>query len=552
MTLKFFTDPAVLSSVSRRLLAEFFGRFAHLLPKYGLPNPDGELYIFTLAEVMQQPGQFPAPLVDALFTVEDLAAPEKHLSVDPTADDADATRLSEALRLWLHPPPSQTQPPQISTSTASETGPDTKAAPTAVPPPGILSPDSCILDSALSRLARLSLIDYERVRRAEAERLDIRLRTLDTQVARYRSQLDNDAEANAVKLPHLEPWPEPVSGAEVLNQTYDGLTLYLALCPGAADAIALWIAHTHAFRAFHQTPRLNLHSPQGNCGKTTTLEILATMAPRPFTTENMKPAVLFRVVDQQRPTLLLDELDTYLTPANELRGLLNAGHKRGACVYRCEGAGNTIRAFNAFAPAALAGIGPLPVTLRTRSILIPLVSAMEGEIKARFDSNNTETETILGQKLARWAKDNFDAIAACKPSLPPGAFNRLADNWRPLFAIAQIAGGDWPQRAANAFALLTAKPQQAPDLNLLLLADVRSIFAASDAQRLFSSTLVDSLTALPDRPWSAASPPINQTWLARRLAPFDVRPRTIRIGAERAKGYELAYFTKAFTRFLRN
>src|SRR5207245_7410170 len=86
-------------------------------------------------------------------------------------------------------------------------------------------------------------------------------------------------------------------------------------------------------------------------GKTTTLDVLATMVPRPFRTENMRAPVLFRVVDQQQPILLLDEVDTYLHQADELRGLLNAGHKRGACAYRCEGAGNAIRAFQAFAPA---------------------------------------------------------------------------------------------------------------------------------------------------------------------------------------------------------
>src|SRR5262249_50282170 len=158
-------------------------------------------------------------------------------------------------------------------------------------------------------------------RRAEAKRLDIRLRTLDAQVARCRSQLENDAEAKAkaLKLPHLEPWPDPVDGADVLNQVHQRFALYLALCPGAGDAITLCTAHAPASPAFHQTPRLNRLSPEGGCGKTTTLEILATMVPRPFTTENMKPAVLFRVVDQEQPTLLLDELDTYLHQANELR-----------------------------------------------------------------------------------------------------------------------------------------------------------------------------------------------------------------------------------------
>jgi hypothetical protein len=276
------------------------------------------------------------------------------------------------------------------------------------------------------------------------------------------------------------------------------------------------------------------------------------MTPRPLSTENLKPAVLFRVVDQQQPTLLLDELDTYLYQANELRGLLNAGHKRGACAYRCEGAGNHIRAFNAFAPAALAGIGQLPATLRDRSILIPLTKAQPGETPTRFDSTNTQTEHILGRKLARWAKDNFDALAACNPPMPQDAFNRLADNWRPLFAIAQIAGGDWPQRAAEAFALLTPKPQTDRDLDLTLLADIRSIFAASSAQRLFSTTLVAALNALPGHPTRVDATLLNPTSLARRLSRFDIRPCAMRIGNARAKGYNLADFAEAFAQHLKS
>jgi hypothetical protein len=80
----------------------------------------------------------------------------------------------------------------------------------------------------------------------------------------------------------------------------------------------------------------------------------------------------------------------------------------------------------------LAGIGSLPVTFHDRSILIPLVPAGDGQIRVRFDPLHTDIP--------------------CKPSLPSGAFNRLADNWRPLLAVAQVAGGDWPARALDAFA----------------------------------------------------------------------------------------------------
>src|SRR5437667_909957 len=248
---------------------------------------------------------------------------------------------------------------------------------------------------------------------------------------------------------------DAVNGAEVLNQVSARFTFYLVLPPGAADAIALWSAHAHACGAFVHTPRLSLASPEPECGKTTTLDLLATMTPRALRTENLTAPVLFRLVDQHQPTLLLDEVDTYLTHSDELRGLLNAGHKQGACAYRCEGQGNTVRAFKAFAPAVLSGIGPLPDTLRSRSIRILLLPAEPEQITAHFDSRHTEIETILCRKLARWAQDNFAALQACDPAMPPTAFNRLADNWRPLFAIAQIAGGDWPRRAREAFNHLT-------------------------------------------------------------------------------------------------
>src|SRR6266542_3904296 len=255
------------------------------------------------------------------------------------------------------------------------------------------------------------------------------------------------------------------------------------------------------FQAFLQTPRLNLYSPEPGCGKTTTLDLIATMTPRPLRTENLTAPVLFRLVDQHQPTLLLDEVDAYLPQSEELRGLLNAGHKRGACAYRCEGEGKAVRAFHAFAPAALAGIGSLPATLRDRSVLIPLVAAEEGQVTTRFDPLRTEIEHTLARKLARWASDNFDALAACDPPLPPGAFNRLADNWRPLLAIAQIAGGDWPARALAAFnhltpntvrTLSTASPieRNGQNLNVTILKNVRQVFAQNGATRISSKQLV--------------------------------------------------------------
>jgi hypothetical protein len=209
------------------------------------------------------------------------------------------------------------------------------------------------------------------------------------------------------------------------------------------------------------------------------------------------------------------------------------------------------------APAALAGIGTLPATLRDRSIIIPLVQAEEGQIAIPFDSLKIEAETIIARKLARWANDNFAALAACKPALPPGAFNRLADNWRPLFAIAEVAGGEWPRRALEAFTLL--KPQRVKTLPPgELLSLVRSSFRQSGVTRMFSRELVASLRSLYGNIVNVQGTAggasnrraIDESWVARELQRFGVTPHNIRIGDEQAKGYELEDFRQAFASHL--
>jgi putative DNA primase/helicase len=420
---------------------------------------------------------------------------------------------------------------------------------------------------AFQRLAQLSPTEYDRVRKSEGRRLRIRIETLDAEVAKYRSELNGPAILHSAisTLPPAIPWPEPVDAQETLSQVSDRFSLYIVLPPGAADALALWSAHAHAFGAFPQTPRLNLSSPEPGCGKTTVVDVIASLVPRPLRTENLTAPVLFRLVDQYQPTLLLDEVDSYLPQAEELRGLLNAGHKRGACAYRCEGESKAVRAFKAFAPAVLAGLGTLPGTLADRSIIIPLLPAQPEEVAARFDSLRADTETVLCRKLARWTKDNFAALQACDPPLPATAFNCLADNWRPLFAIAQIAGADWPTRALASFNhLAPVRTESPPSLTspptgnscnnsthgTQLLADIRQIFTESGVSRISSRQLVDALRVLPDRPWHSEfiNPHSAFNRLARLLYPFGIRAHNIRFGGPRAKGFNIADFAEAFSK----
>lgn len=410
-------------------------------------------------------------------------------------------------------------------------------------------------EECFERLAKLSSADYDRCRDAEAKRLNIRIATLDAEISKRRPGPTGDnAQGSVVKLPDVVPWEHPVDGAQVLHEVSATFTRYLWLPPGAADVFALFTAHAHAFTAFLHTPRLNLFSPEKRCGKTVALDVLASLTPRSLRTENITPAVLFRLVESCKPTLLLDEVDTYLNEAEELRGLLNAGHKRGAMALRCEGENNIVRGFSAFAPAALAGIGALPGTLHDRSIVVKLTRAKPGEVKAQFDSRHINAETELCRKLAKWCQDNFSRLEECDPALPEAAFNRLADNWRPLFAVAEVTGGDWPRRAADAFAKLTSDDDlDAQGIGATLLADIAGIFAATGEDKLPSAKLVSALVEIEGRPWAEfgkAQKPISPNQLAKQLRRFGVAPCTIRVGDETAKGYALSDFTDAFERFL--
>jgi hypothetical protein len=368
-----------------------------------------------------------------------------------------------------------------------------------------------------------------------------------------RGATSNGLQGSEVTFPEIEPWLETVCGAKVLAEVSEAFSCYVILPAGAADVLALWCAHAHSFEAFQCSPRLNINSPEKGCGKTTLRDVIALFVPRPLLSENITTAVLFRVVQGHAPTILADEYDAWLGDNEELRGLFNAGHRRGAKVYRCEGKKNEVRGFAAYAPAVLCGIGALPGTLHDRSIVIRVERAKPGEIFNRFDSRYTQKEHEICRKLAHWMADNINRLEHADPKLPDCAYNRLADNWRPIFAIAEIAGGGWPRRACAAFAKLNAKiDMDGEGLGAMLLSDIRDIFTRTDADPFPSAVLADALIELEDRPWPEFShgKPITKQKVSRMLKKFGIVSATKRIGDETFKGYDRNSFDDAFARYL--
>jgi putative DNA primase/helicase len=406
----------------------------------------------------------------------------------------------------------------------------------------------------ISRLAGLGELEYEGERKKVAKLLNFRAPALDHLVTAERDHVDDgNRQGRALSLPEPEPWPEPVNGADVLSSASTIVRQYVVMSDGAADTAALWVMHTYLLDVFGISPRLAITSPEKGCGKTTLLDVLAHLVMRPLSTSNATTAAIFRVVEMQQPTLLIDEADTFLMENGELRGILNSGHRKGGFVLRTVGEDLEPRSFSTYSACAIALIGKLPDTLTDRSVPIDLRRRRPDEHIKTFRFDRTAPLDQIARQVIRWARDNADRIRGADPDMPAGVFNRAADNWRALLAIADAAGGEWPARARRAVQSAgTATGDHEQSARATLLADIRTIFADRGLDRLASADLVEGLVAIEGRPWAEwkAGQPITPSGLARQLVRFEIKPETIRTGDRTPKGYRLTQFEDAFARYL--
>ena len=409
----------------------------------------------------------------------------------------------------------------------------------------------------LARLAALDPIDYDQQREEAARALGCRVSTLDEQVRALRP-IPEAGTGRRVSLPTADPWPEPMTGGAVLDALATAVRRHVILRPAAAEAVALWIAHTWVAERFQHTPRLAITSPAKRCGKSTLLDVLHATCRQPVKADNISASGVFRTVEALRPlTLLLDEADAFVAENEELRGVLNSGFERSGEVIRVvevQGEWQPVR-FRTFAPLALAGIGSLPGTLEDRAVPVSLQRKAAGEDTTKLRAPGArEILADLSRKLARWAVDRGNRLDP-DPTIPDALSDREGDIAVPLLAIADDAGGAWPARARDALLDLFGRRTAAGgtlETGALLLADVRAMFAGTREDRMLSASIVAQLATMEERPWPEwrQSKPMTAPQLARALAPFGVRPGTIRVDGGTAKGYYRETFEEAWSRYL--
>jgi len=353
--------------------------------------------------------------------------------------------------------------------------------------------------------------------------------------------------------------------ATILDEIHAFLRRFISFTSDTQPVvIALWVVHTWFIEEFEFTPYLHILSPTKQCGKSRLLDCLALLVRNVWRAVSMSVAALFRTIEKDQPTLLMDEVDAVFIKGNDdgnedLRAMLNAGFERGSKVRRCVGPNFDVKDFAVFCPKALAGIGKVPDTVSDRCIPIHLVRKKKAERVQRFRKREVNVELLVAN--LRWHAQKGEVIETLRNGR--AELNEISDRQNdiaePLIVIADIAGGDWPAKARRSvIELCTAEEEE--NVNIRLLADIRIVFEERAADRISTDDLLHALVALDtDAPWPSwwgsdlqhdnLRGPAQK--LRRRLKQFDLSSKTIRMPDEAtARGYMRAEFEPVWERYL--
>jgi putative DNA primase/helicase len=404
------------------------------------------------------------------------------------------------------------------------------------------SPD---VERVLDELGEMSPVEYGRRRDEIADRIGTARSFLDKEYKERRRAAKEDSSGEFLR--DATPWPDRVKGTDVLAEIRDAASKHAVLPEGSAEVVALWTMFTHCHDCFDISPALVFTSPTPECGKTVCLTLLGCLVPRAMMASNISPSAVFRTVDRWHPTLLIDEAETFVNDSEEMRGILNCAHNRSAAyVIRVVGDAHEPTRFSTWAPKAVGLIGKLPPTLASRSIHISLKRMLPTDKVSPLREGRTGHLDPLFRKAARWAKDNANELRTADPQMPEALYGRASDNWRPLIAIADLAGGEWPKQVRRIAEKLSGRHSElAP---IMMLEDMLGIFADKKVEVLKSEEATEVLGKMEHRPWPEwkNQKPITARQLAKLLEHFDIIPKQhwLPDGSNR-RGYHISQFEDA-------
>lgn len=403
----------------------------------------------------------------------------------------------------------------------------------------------------IRRLAALPAIQYDKERNKAAKALGVRAATLDQEVQALRR---DTTPSTGLVFDDQEPWPDPVEPSQLLDDIAAVVLRFIVCSKETAYAVALWVTMTWFIDVIMVSALAVITAPEKRCGKSLLLSLIKRLVRRALTTSNISSASIFRTIEACQPTLLIDEADSFMKDNEEIRGVINSGHTRdSAYVIRTVGDDHEPRRFSTWSAKATAGIGKLPDTIMDRAIVMELRRKLPHEKVDRLRYAEAGLFEELAAKLCRLAEDYMEEIRLARPHLPAELNDRAQDNWEPLLAIADAAGGHWPERARRAALKLSGDLDSTMTIGEELLSDIQEIFEAKKLDRISTAGLILALCEDPEKRWATYNRgnQVTPKQIAKRLGEYGIKSSTHRIqGLSNAKGYKLEQFAETFSRYL--
>jgi len=362
-----------------------------------------------------------------------------------------------------------------------------------------------------------------------------------------------------------EPQPVQVDKVEAACTTGELLETcrawvrrYIVVSDEQAVIMAAWTLHTYVFDAAETTPYIHITAPEKACGKSRLMETLEALAAAPIRSGGMTAAALVRTIEAKSPTIFLDEMDAQLNGNKEyaeaVRGILNEGFRKGGTFYKCVGKDFDLKDFNVYCPKCFAGIGQLPPTVASRSIVIEMRRKVPGERVEPFRQRAVKNAALpIKAQLGAWkTRKVLGQLRAIHPAPLASLDDRQNDIAEPLLCIAQLAGDGWLQRLTDALqTVFKAASVEDGSIGVTLLTDIRAVFDERKTETAPSAILADCLCKIEGRPWAECNHGGGMTAnnLARQLKKYSIYPQTIRVGNETPKGYRRGDFEDLWVRY---
>lgn len=341
---------------------------------------------------------------------------------------------------------------------------------------------------------------------------------------------------------------------DIVDDVRDFLTTYIVVPKRSSIVVASWIVSAWMMESWDRFPHLAVTSPEKRCGKTRFLQIVELLVPNAVNTPSISSAGIYRLIEDRRPTLLLDEAQSLTrrnTESSEaIREIFCAGIDSDSKVLRCGGEDHSVQEFSIYCPKVVALIGNLDNVLADRCIPIGMSRKSSGDAVERYRSRVVKPLGMeLATRIKSWASNNEAKVRDYYDTLEPFDIenDRLAELLLPLQAVVSIASPHCLDELLS-FARDIEERERQSEMStegVVLLTAIREIFDDTTTDTFLpSNNLIQLLKKRDEEPWSR----MTAERLANLLRPYQIRSRRNRKQTHR--GYYCFDFKSAWKCYL--